>query len=292
MASSRTPVPLAPPALPRLSAPPLQPRHARRAGLVGRWGLGVLVLMAAACGAGGFLVLTHGGREVRADIRLHPGLERLVRFSGLGLDEVHLTGHAFTADSEIFDALDLANVRSLVWIDTAAVRARIERLPWVATAALTRVYPGTLQIQITERKPFAVWRRGPSEYLIDRTGRVLSAVRAGSITDLPIAAGEGANIELAALMSLLDRFPALRQKLERAEWVGERRWTLHLAANVTLHLPTDREAASLTELASRGAIETVLATPNRTIDMRGHGRLTIRDTAGARHSGRLPDPGT
>lgn len=290
MAPPRTSLPS--PALPRLTAPPLQSRQSRRKGLSSRWGLALLVLGAAGFGAAGFLLLTRGGQEVRADIRLHPGFVRMAQLSGLGLDEIHLTGHAFTADSDVYDALDLDNVRSLLLIDSDAVRARLERLPWVATAALTRVYPGTLQIHITERRPFAVWRRGPDEYLIDRTGRVLSAIRVGSVTDLPIVAGEGANAEIAGLMGLLDRFPEVKGKLESAEWVAERRWTLNLAANVTLHLPTDRGAAALGDLAARGAIETALASPNRTIDMRGLGRMTIRETAGVRHSGRQAEPGT
>ena len=81
---------------------------------------------------------------------------------------------------DVFDALDLANVRSIASFDAAAVQARLERLPWIATAELTRVYPDRLDVRIAERKPFAVWARGDRSYLIDATGRVLSAVSATS----------------------------------------------------------------------------------------------------------------
>lgn len=249
------------------------------------------MLVAAAVGAGSFLLLTHGGNTVRADFAIVPSLERAAALAGFGLDEVHLTGHAFTADADVYDALDLDNVRSFVALDTAAVRNRIERLPWVATADLRRVFPGRLEVRITERKPFAVWRRGDQETLIDRAGRVLAKVNSGSLGDLPRVAGEGANTQVSALLGLLDQFPGIKSRLEAAEWVGERRWTLFLAGNVTLHLPAGRAAPAIDGIGSVGGIDALIAPPGRIIDLRAQGRIAIREGGGARLSTRAAEPG-
>ena len=248
------------------------------------------VMLAARVGAGSFLALTHGGRDVRTHLVFKLGFERLAQLAGFGIDEVHLAGHLFTQDSEVYDAIDLDNVRSFASVDTATVRARIERLPWVATVNLTRAYPGRLEVRITERKPFAVWRRGEQEALIDRTGRTLAAINTGSVSDLPRVAGEGANAQVSALLSLLDRFPGVRGRLETAEWVGDRRWTLFFAGNVTLHLPADREAPALEDIAARGGIESLITIPNRIIDLRAPGRIAMRENKGARVSAATPGP--
>lgn len=222
------------------------------------------------------MVMTDGGRLVRDEGRFKPVFEKFARMIGFGLDEVVVTGHAFTADTDIYAALDLDNVRTFFVLDTAAVRTRIQRLPWVATVALTRVFPGRLEVAVTERRPFAVWRRGQHDVLVDRTGRELAAVKYASVRDLPLVTGEGANEHVASVMAMLDRFPALKPRVEAADWVSQRRWTLRLSGNVVLQLPADRELAVLGTLHSEGTLEKILSAPNRLIDVRGADRISVR----------------
>ena len=86
-----------------------------------------------------------------------PAADEIRALAGLGIDQVTLTGHRFTLDRDIFDALDLANAGSLVTFDAGEARSRIEQLPWVSTAAISRVFPGSLDVRITERRPSALW---------------------------------------------------------------------------------------------------------------------------------------
>jgi cell division protein FtsQ len=248
--------------------------------------------LAAVAGAGLFLMLTAGGKSVRAGSVLGRELERGLQLAGFGLDEVHIIGHVYTRDGDIYDAIDLDNVRTFFALDTGEVRRRIERLPWVLSADLTRVLPGRLDVRISERTPVALWRRGGEEMLIDRTGRVLARVNPGSVKELPRFAGEGANEHASSLKTLLDRLPSIASRVEVAEWVAERRWTLRLAGNVTLHLPTDRAAPVLEELARRPDLAALLAVQSRVIDLRGPGRMTLRAASTSEGSRMLPGSGT
>ena len=65
---------------------------------------------------------------------------------GFGIDQVSLTGQRYTLDSDVFDALDLGNVKTFAALDTAAALKRIERIAWVDTAQITRVFPGMLNV--------------------------------------------------------------------------------------------------------------------------------------------------
>lgn len=249
--------------------------------------LGLLVV-AGLIGAAGYLGATGGGRHARAAITVLPAFDRVAQVAGFGIDEVTLAGHVFTPDTAIYDALDLENVRTFAALDVAAVMERIGRLPWVATAELRREFPGRLEVRITERQPFAVWSRDGQDVLIDRTGRVLSAINTANAVELPRFSGEGANAQAAALIAFLERYPNLRQRLEIAEWVGNRRWTLHLAGGVDLHLPADREAPALAEIASR--LDAMIARPNRIVDLRAPGRMTVRSKPEAQVSSAIPLP--
>ena len=67
-----------------------------------------------------------------------PEVDEVLYWTGLRIDQVTVSGQRFTPDADVFDALDLLNVRSLLSIDSAAARERIERLPWIATATINR----------------------------------------------------------------------------------------------------------------------------------------------------------
>ncbi|MEJ7624451.1 MAG: FtsQ-type POTRA domain-containing protein [Pyrinomonadaceae bacterium] len=67
-----------------------------------------------------------------------------------------------------------------VWnADLEEVRTRIEKLPFVKSAAVSRVLPSGVRIQITERVPAAVVNTKSGNYLVDEEGAMLAAVKAG-----------------------------------------------------------------------------------------------------------------
>ncbi|MGE0025004.1 MAG: cell division protein FtsQ/DivIB [Hyphomicrobium sp.] len=223
-----------------------------------------------------------------------PDMERVAQALGFGIDQVALTGHRFSYDSDIFDALDLGNVRSFGSLDTAAVKSRIERLPWIDTAELTRVFPGRLEIRVAERRPYALWSRADRLYLIDKTGRVLAAVNGETLPDLPRFAGEGAATEAASLLETVALYPEVARRLAMAERVSERRWRLKLDNGTTLELPADNEVGALEGLSRDASLAKLVAAGRTTLDFRGPGRVAIRPDAeaDAAASSAAPNPGS
>lgn len=224
---------------------------------------------------------TLGGSRAEAWLQyLRPDIDAMARFAGFGIDQVSLTGYQFALDRDVFNALDLGNVRSFASFDAAAVKDRLERVPWIATAELKRAYPNRLEVRVTERKPFAVWTRGDASYLIDDTGRVLSSVGNTKFPDLMQFSGEGAAAEASELMALVARYPEIARLLSEAERVGERRWTLRLTGGVTLKLPPDGEAHVLEAIARDPELRRLIAAGSTIIDFRVPGRVTVRAADG------------
>ncbi len=259
---------------PAATAFPARRRPFPRSAAVGRR-LGV-ALFAALSGTLVFSLLTDGGRQTRAVASLLPETDWLLYWTGLRIDQVALTGQRFTNDSDVFTAVDLDNAGSLISYDAAAARERIEDLPWVATASINRIYPGSLEVRITERAPAALWINDGRRLLIDASGRVLSAVKESASVRLPRFSGAGAPDKAQAMLDLIIRFPRIAERFEMAERVGERRWTLHLRNNVTVHLGADREALALTALSSDEDLGKLLEARDVVIDLRTRGRIAIR----------------
>jgi cell division protein FtsQ len=245
---------------PVLKAPAPATRWRRR--------LGTLVLGAAA----GLLI---ANPELRASALAH--IERAVEIAGLGLHEVRLVGHRFTVDTDIYAALDLDNARTLLSFNAGAAQARLEQLPWIERASVERVGIDRIDVRVRERVPFALWRSGDRSWLIDRTGRRLQLVPADIMPGLMRVAGDGAPKETAALSGLLADFPQIARRLEFAERVGNRRWTLHLAGGTSVALPSVNEADALVRLGRLMASGLGGASH---IDLRVAGRTLVRGLDG------------
>jgi len=217
-------------------------------------------------------------------------IEHMIELAGYGLTQVSLTGHRLTLDSDIFDAIDLASAPTMLSFDSRATRKRIEALSWVEKASIERVFPDRLEVHITERTPFAVWRLGERHYLIDKTGRVLATVPPNMAPALPRLAGDGAATEAAGLFALLASYPDLARRIEVAERIGERRWTLRLLGGGAIALPADGVAEAL-------ARATALAGAAReagidAIDLRVAGRTLVREgRGGGQLAGHAADAG-
>jgi cell division septal protein FtsQ len=71
-----------------------------------------------------------------------------------------------------------------VWnSDISALKAKLEKFPFVKSAAISRVLPAGLRVDITERVPTAVVRLKAGDHLVDSEGNIL--VPAKDEKDLP-----------------------------------------------------------------------------------------------------------
>jgi cell division protein FtsQ len=205
-------------------------------------------------------------------------VEHAAELAGLGLQQVSLSGHRFTADTDIYAALDLDRTPTLLSFDAGAARARIEQLPWIRRASIERIGPDRLHVRVTERAPYAVWRTEGQSWLIDRAGRRLQAAPADVMPRLMRVSGEGAGKDAGALAGLLVDFPQVAGRLEVAERVAGRRWTLHLKNGTSVELPATGEAEALARLAH--LIELGLDGASR-IDLRVAARVLVQGLAPA-----------
>jgi cell division protein FtsQ len=200
-------------------------------------------------------------------------LETWAQLAGLGLDQVTLIGHRYTADTDIFEAIGLKRARTMLSFDPAAVQARLAELPWIQQASLERVFPDRLEVRVTERTPVAVWGRGERSFLIDGAGRTLAQVPADVMPELPRVTGEGADSAAAGLFAVLAPFPDLKARIASAERVGGRRWTLRLNGGGAIQLPVEGEAQALAQAA--GLLATGFGRGE--IDVRAAGRAIVRE---------------
>lgn len=227
-------------------------------------------------GAAAFVVLTDGGRTARGARPLAEQIDTLLVAAGFGVNEVWLTGHRHTFDADLFTALDLDRTSSLLRFDPRKARDRIEQLSWVETAAITRVFPDQLRVEVKERQPFAVWVTDGREAIVDASGRLLAFVTPGAAAHLPRIRGAEAPSAAAELITALHRHPEITRRLEVADRIGARRWTLRLEPRISVLLPAEGQREALDRLADLHGRQGLLDHGNLVADLRLGNRIAIR----------------
>lgn len=115
----------------------------------------------------------------------------------LTVSKITLTGTQRMATGEALALLDGLRGSSIVTADLEPWRLKLLEAPWVADAAMRKIFPGTVAVVITEREPLGIGRIRNSLYLIDREGSIIDEFGPKYADfDLPIidglSAGSGA----------------------------------------------------------------------------------------------------
>jgi cell division protein FtsQ len=115
----------------------------------------------------------------------------LVARSPVGaVQQVEVHGGVHTARAAVLAAAGLDRRQQMVDVDAGAVRRKVAALPWVAQVSVSRHWPTTLTIGITERVPRAkVAETAGQLVFVDGEGRVLAPVDEVGAT--PGARGDG-----------------------------------------------------------------------------------------------------
>jgi cell division protein FtsQ len=246
-----------------LSAPTLEqlrfPRHSSA------------VLTVAFLGATGIYGMVLGGHSAHV-------MSVGTALAGFAVEDVVVSGNAETSEIDILQQLGLDGSTSVMALDAAAARQALLDLPWVEDAEVRKVYPDTLQIELTERQAFAIWQNGSELTLIERNGAVIAPMAEKRYAHLPLYVGLGAESRAEAFDTLMLEQPALRERVRAYVRVADRRWDLHLHNGLIVKLPERGEAQALAELAAMDRDQDIFDRDIAAIDMRLADRITIRLT--------------
>jgi cell division protein FtsQ len=106
----------------------------------------------------------------------------------LGPGQLQIRGTHYVSTGDVVAIFSGDMGRSVLRVPLERRRAAIERLPWVKQAAVERVLPDRLLVQVTERQPVAFLRSGSGMQWIDSDGVILGA-QPGANLNLPVVSG-------------------------------------------------------------------------------------------------------
>jgi cell division protein FtsQ len=195
--------------------------------------------------------------------------------SGLRVSDIVIEGRANTPEPLLRAAIGVSKGDPILGFSLDETRARIETIPWVESATVERRLPGTLVINLQERRPYAIWQNQGKFLLVDRAGQVVTNQDVAEFKRLPLIVGQGAPAAAAVLLDALRERPTLEEKVSANVRVGERRWNLRLTSGTDVMLPEGHEVAALDRLLQLQQDHAVLDRPLTVIDLRLPDRLVF-----------------
>jgi len=251
----------------RITLPLARVRVPRFAGLAA-----CLVFLAGASAYGAI----KGDHVAAIQTAIKDGADAAANAAGMRIATVSLSGQRQVSREEIFAAAGVTDHSSLLFLDVADARAKLEAIPWIAEATVRKLYPDRLQITVTEREPFALWQQQGKVQVIAADGTVLSAKVEPRLALLPFVVGNGAAGKARDFLAVLDRYPAIRDQVRASIRVADRRWNLRLKNGIDVRLPDSDVERALETLARLNAEKNLLGRDIVAVDLRLPDRLTVR----------------
>lgn len=234
--------------------------------------------LAAMLAAGGGL-FWHSNWGTAAGERVRDAALGAFARAGMRVERVDVVGRHHTPVQAVLDAVGVTRGSSLFAADLAAARKSLERLPWVRTATVRRIYPDALGVTLAERRPVALWQRGRHRALIDDMGDVIDHADLGRFSGLAVVVGDDAPAHALNLVALLETAPGLRKRVDIAVRVGGRRWNIKLDNGIDVLLPEKGALAAWGGLARLEREHNLLGQKMVAIDLRFPDRMIIRTSA-------------
>ena len=230
-------------------------------------------------GLAGFAVVMMGVLLVRST---QPGgtiarlRDAIASAANMRVQQIVIEGRSNTPEGSLATAIGVHPGDSMLGFSLANARQRVEALSWVEHATVERRLPGTLVVNLVERRAYAIWQHDGKFVLIDRDGQVVANEDVAAFGDLPLVVGAGAPQAATVLLEALAAQPGLKGRVIAAVRVGERRWNLRMKNGTDVLLPEGAEPQALAKLADLQATESLLDRPLVVVDMRLPDRLVVR----------------
>lgn len=189
-------------------------------------------------------------------------------YFGYAAEQIRITGLKRMGGASVLKAVGIKPGGSLVGFDANTARSILLNLDWVQEASVRVLPPNRLEVEITEREPFAVWQRDGHYYVIDREGSAIASFDARKFPRLMLISGEGAQESVSQLVNQLEAWPGLHSRIKAAARVGNRRWSLYFAGGRQALLPEKQVEHALAVLADLDTRFGVLESGIQQVDLR------------------------
>lgn len=157
---------------------------------------------------------------VAVSVGLLAGYRWLTTVNYFDLTRIDVAGLSRLSEEHVRTLAEISPGDNLLAMDMEQIRLALTRDPWIESATVKRILPGSLSIQVVERVPSYLVNYEGGLYYCDESGRLIDKVEAGTFVSLPQIEVEAGMERRLALLSDLKKTVAENRAPFRYNQIG------------------------------------------------------------------------
>jgi cell division protein FtsQ len=156
----------------------------------------------------------------------------------LSINRIVIKGAQESLKKEIVMLIENAATEEFSALKARSLREKIREIKKVKKAIVKFSTDGLVIVEVVERKEAAVFLNDSVYEVLDKNGVLLSTNSDyEGLSSYPLLIGKSGSKNIPDLLSLEKEIGSYKSEVMYYEWVGERRWDIHMKNNLVFKLP-------------------------------------------------------
>ena len=201
-------------------------------------------------------------------------LNKVLINNGFVIKNIEIVGVNHLDKDEIIKIISTYNNINIFNVNINNIYREIKNNTWIKKASVEIIYPNTIKILLTEKKPIAIWQNRYGNSLITKNGDVISEKNLEKFKSyLPIIIGQNAHKNVHSILKILSSNKDFFQNIWSLTFVNERRWDVHFNQGLTIRLPSKNEKNAWEKIVNLNQKFNLLSLGLTEIDLRNPNQI-------------------
>ena len=166
-------------------------------------------------------------------------LNKILINNGFIIKNIEISGVNHLNKNDIIKIINAYNDLNIFNVNIKNIYKEIKNNTWIKKASIEIIYPNTIKILLTEKKPIAIWQNRYGNSLITKSGDVIFEKNLEKFKNyLPIVIGQNAHKNAHSILNILGINKDFFKNIWSLTYVNERRWDVHFNQGLTIKLPS------------------------------------------------------
>ena len=159
--------------------------------------------------------------------------------NGFKIKNIEISGLNHLDKNDIIKIVNAYNDINIFNVNVDDIYKKIKNNTWIKKASIEIIYPNTIKILLTEKKPVAIWQNRYGNTLITKSGDVIFEKNLEEFKNyLPIVVGENVHKEVQSILDIFSKNKDFVTNIWSLTFVNQRRWDVHFNQGLTIKLPS------------------------------------------------------
>ena len=159
--------------------------------------------------------------------------------NGFKIKNIEISGLNHLDENDIIKIVNAYNEINIFNVNVDDIYKKIKNNTWIKKASIEIIYPNTIKILLTEKKPVAIWQNRYGNTLITKSGDVIFEKNLEEFKNyLPIVVGENVHKEVQSILDIFSKNKDFVTNIWSLTFVNQRRWDVHFNQGLTIKLPS------------------------------------------------------